>query len=378
MAIYYVNTTGNDANGGTDPTTDAKLTLAGALAVSGAGDTIRIVGPGTYSVSSTTTIDDTEGGSNFQSPTIIEGYVVATGLMPTVGSGNQPILTSATNSVAIITTDTGTGTFFVLRGVKITHTAGTRGVGLLGAGANATQATWAIRECEFDGCSIAISDGGRVTLNGMENVTIRNCTTRGFSCSGVTVTGAFVNCRFIDNTGEGMFFTTNASMQQSPTFDRCIFSGNSGAGFSYDCSTRTNQFVRFMNCTFEGNGAAGLNLPVGSTGSINPIIFQCAFYGNGTYGVVVGTKGTYAGIWNRYNAYGSNTSGDHNGWYDGENKITLTANPFTNAASENWTPNAATGGGALLRGVGYGGSDVGAIQSTFVHQVIGGGLVSTN
>jgi hypothetical protein len=96
MAIYYVNTTGNDANGGTDPTTDAKLTLAGALAVSGAGDTIRIVGPGTYSVSSTTTIDDTEGGSNFQSPTIIEGYVVATGLMPTVGSGNQPILTSAT------------------------------------------------------------------------------------------------------------------------------------------------------------------------------------------------------------------------------------------------------------------------------------------
>ena len=47
MSTYYVSKTGDDSNGGTDPDTDAKLTIAGAVAVSSADDTIDI-GAGTY------------------------------------------------------------------------------------------------------------------------------------------------------------------------------------------------------------------------------------------------------------------------------------------------------------------------------------------
>jgi len=48
MSTYYVRKSGNDSNGGTDPDTDAKLTIASAISVSDDSDTIDI-GEGSFS-----------------------------------------------------------------------------------------------------------------------------------------------------------------------------------------------------------------------------------------------------------------------------------------------------------------------------------------
>jgi len=47
MSTYYVRKSGNDSNGGTDPDTDAKLTIASAVSASSNDDTIDI-GEGTW------------------------------------------------------------------------------------------------------------------------------------------------------------------------------------------------------------------------------------------------------------------------------------------------------------------------------------------
>ena len=345
MTIYYVATTGNDANGGTDPDTDAKLTIAAGVGLLAAGDTLRIVA-GTYTLTSTVSVNDSIGGTTYQAATIIEGY------------RGIPVITSATNSVALFTTDTGTLTYFILRDVKLTHTAATRGVGLLGAGANASQPQWYLQDVEIDGCSNGVSESSRLSLAKMERVTIRNCTSHGAS---ITNASSFflTGCKFINNSGAGFVIATNANA--SPFIERCIFSGNTLDGFSFDASAR-NTAIRFMHCTFEGNGGEGLNLPVGSTGSIHPVLTSNVFWGNTNYGLEVGTNPSGAGNTNDNNAYGGNTSGDHTGWYDGDNKISLSVDPFRNAASENWEPNEAGTGGALLRGAGTNGADVGAVQ----------------
>lgn len=354
MATWYVRTTGNDSNGGTDPVTDAKLTLAGAIAVASAGDTIDL-GAGTFSVSATTTIDDTKGGSTPDAPTIIRG------------AGPTTILTSATNSVAIITTDTGTATYFLLRDLKITHTAGTRGVGLLGAGANATQPTWSLLDVEFDGCLNAVSDGSRLTLGYLDGVTVRNSTGVGLNYSTVNAANTrHLGCKILDNAGGGVLVVANLNAA-ALDFERCVFSGNTGDGVKYDASTRANTTASFRNCTFEGNSGDGLDLAVGSTGSIRVSLSNSVFYGNSANDLVVGTLGALM-VANTNNAYG----GSKSGYFTGENEITLSADPFTSAAGEDWTPNATAGGGADLRYAGTGGADIGAVQ----HQASGG--VTTN
>lgn len=333
MADYYVNAaTGNDANGGTDPITDAKLTVAAGVGLLAAGDTLWIEA-GNYSQTVTTTVDDTRGGTTDALATVIRGR------------NGIPVITSATNSVALFTTDTGTAGYFTLRDVKLTHTAATRGVGLTGAGANATQPNWKLCNVEIDGCSVGVQDASRLTIRSMLGVIIRNCTSHGLSCQ--FATPSLVGCAFLDNGGNGVFLATNMNASLPDQIGN-IYAGNAEAGLSYDASTR-NGTVSFSGCIFADNGEDGLQLPVGSTGSITPRLYGNTFYGNGGYGVLCGTLGAAAGGVNRFNAYGGNTSGDHSGWFDGDDKISLSADPFVDLANGDFNINNDAGGGALLR-----------------------------
>ena len=49
------------------------------------------------------------------------------------------------------------------------------------------------------------------------------------------------------------------------------------------------------------------------------------------------------------NADGNNTSGETSGIASGDNDITLTADPFVDASSDDFNINDTAGGGALLR-----------------------------
>lgn len=337
MATIYVRSNGNDSNGGTDPATDAVLTVQAGVDLLSPGDTLDI-GAGTFSSTTTISIDAALGGATTQTPTVIQGAGV-----------DDTTLTSATNSVAIITTDTGSGTFLLIKDLKITHTATIRGVGIQGSGLNASQMGISLTDVEIDGCSSGVADGSRLRFDVFKRVTIRNCTSHGIYVSGGVSMPELANCKLIDNAGSGVSIVTNATNVNAVLL-RCVFAGNGAAGFSYDANARTGGTVRAYNCTFEGNATNGLDLPVASTGNVNAYLYGNVFWGNGGYGVSIGTKPTITGLFNLHNAYGGNTSGDHSGWFDGENKVSLTADPFTDAADEDWSPNITSGGGALLRG----------------------------
>jgi hypothetical protein len=73
-----------------------------------------------------------------------------------------------------------------------------------------------------------------------------------------------------------------------------------------------------------------------------------------------------------FNAYFSNTSGARSQFQAGAGDVTLTGNPFTNAAGGDFSLNSTSGAGAACRGTGYPGVfpgglttghvDIGAVQ----------------
>lgn len=128
----------------------------------------------------------------------------------------------------------------------------------------------------------------------------------GIYCSGIVRAGNFFHNVIVDSTNDGIFLTG------SGIYDSCI-QGN----------------------IFQGNGGYGLNSDT------------------------VPDNLNFAD----FNAYRSNTSGQANGITQGANEVTLTADPFTNASSGDYTLNDTAGGGAACKAVG-GPSEVGLITGT--------------
>jgi len=138
----------------------------------------------------------------------------------------------------------------------------------------------------------------------------------------------------------------------------------------------------FHDNIFYKNSNTGLN----KNGGYQLIHYICnnVSYGNGGYGMYGPAIGMAVDYIN-YNAYGSNTSGNLNGFTAGPNDVTLTADPFTGADATSvlnaetvddifalFKPNNTSGGGAAIRGVGYPAyRDIGAVQ----HQDSGTGNI---
>ena len=91
----------------------------------------------------------------------------------------------------------------------------------------------------------------------------------------------------------------------------------------------------------------------GTVGFGNLSIGNSIFYGNGGWGVNMPSSQIIAPPMNYNNAYGSNTSGNRNNVPVGTNDVTLTANPWTNSSSGDYSLNSTSGGGAALKGLGY-------------------------
>lgn len=154
----------------------------------------------------------------------------------------------------------------------------------------------------------------------------------------------------------------------------CLAINNTGNGFTGGGAANSCG-VSVLNCVAYGNGSNGLNI-VGVTGRY--VVQNCIFSNNGAYGVSCSTSFNYIAEGN--NAYYANTSGSRNNFPSGNNDVILSADPFTNAAANDFTLNNDTSGGALLRGGGFPGEllglpgvigyvDIGVYQ----HQDSGGG-----
>lgn len=231
-------------------------------------------------------------------------------------------------------------------------------------------ATGAVRGVTNNGYSMEIRDCCIDTLN------------RGIlldTCSGVMISG----CEIKNCTGSGIHLAAGAA-NVGVHIDGCKItdcntgdtSGDAGVSVNGSATTaciitnseivsnkRENVFwdgigaLSLRGCVlYDGKGTGGHGLRNSSvTGS--RASFSCynsIFYGNAGYGMNM-TSG-FDSIVNQgvdYNAFGSNTSGARNNTSAGSHDVTLTADPFTNGASDDFSLNGTAGGGAACKAVGY-------------------------
>lgn len=317
-----------------------------AMTVAGQSTWIK---SGTYTTATGWTFAFTSGG--------ISDYVVVRGYTSTRGDrSTRPILRATAGSFTVV----------------------------------ALQASIFLDNLEIDGnsqTSIRGVAGG--DYNGLFDCVVRNCTNSGIVLStsytkiarcevtGCTTSGAAVNgCTLI----EGCYIHDNtvAGISGSPySVIDCVVANNTGA--SSDGINLTNNFIALVTGnTVHGNGRHGII--VAYTTMSGPIVNNL-ITNNGGYGLAFGnspTNSTSFFFQGNYNAFRSNTSGSRQYVQAGDHDVTLSADPYTDAAGGDFSLNNTAGGGAACRAAGFPGvfpggtttgyRDIGAIQ----HQDAGG------
>lgn len=275
-----------------------------------------------------------------------EGYQTTRGDL-----GTSPVLQASANSVTIFTAangvtvynltfdgNSGTGKTgaigFSQSGGAFVYAEGCYAVNCATTGFNEGGDVLFLNGCKATTCTTGYLVGGGNRLNSTMYCVASGCTT-GFSAFPGTYDCCIaVNC----TTG---FVAANSAIIRS-----CTAYGASGTT-GFQASARAG----FYGCVSTNNSGAGVGFNV----IASTIMDGCAYYNNGTN--VLGTP--------LVNAHA----------------VTLTADPFTNAAGNNFSLNAVSGGGAACRGAAYpatwpglsttGYRDIGAVQHA---DQVGGGF----
>ena len=213
----------------------------------------------------------------------------------------------------------------------------------------------------FIKCTLDIDDGASAGGDGF-NCVASSATLLLFNCKVNARQSALLvstrirlyaaGCRFHDST-DGLSLSSISTLQ-SLVFESCGFDNNSAEGADISNTFQSDTNVVFRNCTFYNNAGDGIDF----TGLLNRYnrsfaIINCIFDSNGGYGIN-GSSGVSEvdRAWIDYNAFRNNTSGEMNNLANGPNDVTLTADPFTDAASFDFSLNDTAGGGAACKAAG--------------------------
>lgn len=340
-AVGTANSTGGTGNLG------GALASLGKLFTSSSGTTIPVQGnvvwiTGTLTITSTINVTKASSG-NFER-IVIEGYSSSR------GDGGKATITTATNSTVIFTLG---GLGIELRNLSLTTTAGTKAAGIIAnssSGNNAGEQI-TIRDCTINGFTIGIDDynGGYLFPLVIHNTTIENCSSQGVYIGNVCV---MIGCYIYNNTSDGVALVSFGQLVAI----NCVSSSNGGCGFN-DQGTDDNRTVILKQCVIYNNTSDGVklnqNANVQSLVSINGI-----YYNNGGYGIngpgVETAAAPFTQLLQLNNAFGANSSGARNtGVPSDTSDISLSANPFNNAGSGDFSLNSTAGGGAACNGAGW-------------------------
>lgn len=350
---YVDNANGSDANTG-DSEAQAYATIGKALdEISGGGNTIHVQAGTAYTLTSTIAFPAGLKGDTADGRNRMIGYTTTPG-----AADGRPIITSATNSVHLFTLNDND--YWEFHHLKFTHTATTRGNAFTGASSTSSP-LWTV-DCVIDGCLLANAASSLFSQWDWIATEITSGTgTHAVSALGVT---SFLDCDIHDNAGDGI--RTLNGLNAAIFVSRSKITGNGGIGISDVNATAC--FLTVTHSTIAGNAESGIKHAAKGSASVTLLLMDNVIYGNATsggYGIEnldtqVETDALVRSI--RNNAFGANTGGAYTGLSAGVGEVTLTADPFTNAAARNFTPNTTSGGGALLRNAGSGGADIGAVQ----------------
>jgi hypothetical protein len=372
------------------------------------GNLIRITGGTGFTVQTvevvstsgtTATVDRTLGGTSLTGGTgNLGGCLLTPGFWGGVHVANNEVhiksgtysMTSSTSNVAAgrVTMTNGSGsnrpTRMVGYGTKridngtmpLIQASGISGVTMITAAARTV-----CENLEIDGNSLGTMTG---TSSGQwVNSKIHRCVTgltgavaaeRCFATSNgtgfnMTVAGSVSRCVVTANT------TTGIVVQAAVCIVDTVIAANTGATVD-GISASGGAGGHVINCTITGNGRDGVRH---SNPEYGYHVVDCIITSNGGYGVNSSSI-TSTGLALRNNAYYNNTSGVFNNTpLINQSPITLTGDPFTNAAGGDYSLNNTAGAGAACRAAGLLGAfsngtttgyrDLGAVQ----HQDSGGG-----
>lgn len=321
------------------------------------GNTLNIKA-GTYTQTGTWIIDTSAISGNLK----IIGYGTTH-----ADGGTKPLITTATNSVKLIQLFGGQG-IYAFSNLSFSNTAAIRADGLWFVTTSNPGPQFV--DCIFDGFVVALNgDNGAGGAGGfnLSGVEIKNSTSDGIrSWFQAFVFGSYVH----NNAGNGLLM----SAASTAVIDRSIFAANTGSGYKGSGGSP----LIASNSVFASNGVDGITAASGATAQ-TMILTNLIIYGNTTYGIESAVNGLNNTIFtlNRNLAFGANGTANRS-WTAANgnifNDITLTANPFTNSGSGNYSLNATAGGGAACAqtgtpgvfpgGLSTGYLDVGAVQTS--------------
>lgn len=258
-----------------------------------------------------------------------------------------------------------------------------------------------------DGNSLGTSTGIAITgsqlWNVLYNCKVMNCTTAGIKCKGESM---IVGCEATAISGGSGAIQMDAGdfiLAYNYSHDNTVtgFHGNFKSALIYQNVSESNSGAssdgfffnfgfQFMSNVAYNNGRDGLRFTTGILAYV--MIQNNIFVSNGAYGVnpTTNTIPVIPFIFG-WNAFYNNTTANINGWNStaGSNgvgalattNVTLTGNPFTDAANQDFTLNNTAGAGAACRAAGFHGAAVNGLPSNtgyldigaFQHQDAGGG-----
>lgn len=288
--------------------------------------------------------------------------------------GTKPLITTSTDSAIFMTSTSGSNHVWLWANLAFSSTASVRTAALWSGGGR-----WTIINCTFDGFATAAINGGASGAASLDGITVANTEVKNSTGYGIYAnTGGpqtFINNYLHDNT-TGAIVGSSVGIPGALLAGNIIANNGSGAAFPGFTTTTSASTTTIVGNTFAGNIGDAVLIGNGS-GRMQVSVYSNIFYANGRYGIYVnwapsaGAK--FAAALNLNNAYGANVTAPRAGIYAGTNDVTLTADPFTNAAAGDYSLNTAAGGGALLRGTGYPGAfpgglstghaDIGAVQA---------------
>jgi hypothetical protein len=175
-------------------------------------------------------------------------------------------------------------------------------------------------------------NGGNPVIT-MLRVVVTNCVLDGISDAGGGVGGVVSDSIFANNGGDGV-----AAGIYALTLSRCLIYGNGAYGV-----VSSQYQINVSNCVIHGNTSDGINL----SGVANSVV-GCVLSGNGGYGINVDSSWALGSV-EDFNAFYNNTTGEVNNITKGPSDVTLTADPFTDTATDDYTINTTAGGGSTLR-----------------------------
>jgi len=187
-------------------------------------------------------------------------------------------------------------------------------------------ATYLVVDCEFQ--HLDRGPYGGTAIGSARDATYVNCISHDNGVFGFNVfsSESLINCIAYDNTGPGFLLETlTGSTTEGCSVSNCVAYNNTGDGIQIE----------------SYHGAASIK--------------NCILVSNGGYGIEKDTASAEVTLTYNYfdnNAFYNNTSGEVSANITtlGPNgHITLTADPFTDAAADDFTINETSGGGADLR-----------------------------